>query len=273
MAMTDRDPLDVEADMESTRAAIVGESPIMEQPPDGSVTLFRGLVHGMSWHTDAEVSELTGEDEEVIARSMAANDSWGFVNAILLQGVKRVGPLVLTDLPTAERVGTIDRLLIGEKELLFLNVLRVTYGDTRTVTTVCPSCQETNEVDFSISEDVPIRILEDPQRPSYTFTLKDGTTLEYRLVTGDDQTEATKRRGATIAEQNTITLSRCIVTHMGMPLVDPMVFARRMSAADRRKLLDEISSKQPGPHFEEVKLPCAACGVMSSFLPSWADLL
>ena len=273
MAMTDDEPTVTEEDLAEAKRAIVGDSPLMETPPDSTVTLFRGLYHGDSWHVNAEVSELTGEDEEVIARAMAANDSVGYVNAILLQGVHQIGPLVLSDLPTHERVGTINRLLIGEKELLFLRILQVSFGDTREVTTTCPSCQETNEVSFSITDDIPVKDLDDPQRPSYDFTMRDGSTIEYRLVTGEDQAATTERKNSTTPEQNTITLSRCILTHNGTILVDPMRFVRRMSAFDRRKLLREINDKQPGPYFKEVKLPCAACGVMSSFQPSWADLL
>ena len=70
MVMTDEDPLEMEEGLNQAKAAILGDAPMMEQPPDGSVTLFRGLFHGSSWHTDAEVSELTGEDEEVIARAI-----------------------------------------------------------------------------------------------------------------------------------------------------------------------------------------------------------
>lgn len=271
MAMTDQ--VDVESEMVAVKSAIVGETPIMEQPPSGVVTLFRGLFQNSSWHTDAAVSELTGEDEEVIARAMTASDTLGFVNAILQQGVERLGPLVLADHPASERLGIINRLLIGEKEMLFLSILRTTYGDVRTVETECPACRETNEVEFSITDDIPVRTLDDPQRVAYDFTMKDGSHLEYRLVTGEDQAEATKRKNITVAEQNTITLSRCINSHNGLPLLDPMIFCRRMGALDRRKLLDEINKKQPGPYFEEVKLPCAACGVMASFQPAWADLL
>lgn len=273
MAMTDDDPTVTEEELAAAKRAIVGDSPLMDQPPDGTVTLFRGLYHGDSWHINAEVSELTGEDEEIIARAMAANDSVGYVNAILLQGVHQIGPLVLSELPTHERVGTINRLLIGEKELLFLRILQVSFGDVREVTTTCPACRETNEVSFSITDDIPIKDLEDPQRPSYDFTMKDGSHIEYRLVTGEDQAAANERKGISAPEQNTITLSRCVLSHDGKILVDPMRFARYMRAFDRRKLLAEINDKQPGPYFKEVKLPCAACGALSSFQPAWADLL
>jgi len=273
MTMSEDVEREQQQDLDEVKAAIIGETPLMAQPPDGSVTLFRGLFHGLGWQTDAEVSELTGEDEEIIARAMSSDNTLGYVNAILLQGVHRIGPLVLEELPTHERVGTIDRLLLGEKELLFIRILQITYGDERTVVTECPSCRETIDVSFSIADDIPIRDLDDPQRPSYDFALRDGSHVEYHLVTGEDQAEANKRKGMTTPERNTITLSRCIVSHDGKPLVDPLRFARQLSAYDRRTLLNEISNKQPGPYFREVKLPCAACGVISSFMPTWADLL
>jgi len=225
------------------------------------------------WATEAEVKELSGEDEEIIARSLNNNDTMSVVNAMLTQGVVRIGQTDMRTMSAVERMGTIDQLLIGDKELLFLRVLQVTFGDERVVETICPACQAKMEVVYSISKDIPVRQLADPTRSTYEFTMRNGDRIEYRLVTGDDQQEATRRKAALLPEQTTITLSRVITSINGRPLIDPLHFAKTMGAADRRALLKEISQLQPGPQFEEVKLPCAECGVESGFAPSWVDLL
>ena len=263
----------VQSDLEMAKRVIVGDAPLMEEPPDTQVKLCRGLFQGQSWATDAEVKELSGEDEEVIARSLSQNDAMSLVNAMLTQGVVRIGHVDLLSRPPVERLATINQLLVGDKELLFLRILQVTFGDERVVDTICPACEQRIEVVYHISKDIPIRQLDEPTRAQFDFVLRNGDRLEYRLVNGEDQTEATKRRAALLPEQNTIMLSRCITSLNGRPLVDPLHFAKALGAGDRRNLLKEINLHQPGPYFEEVKLPCAECGVESGFAPAWADLL
>ena len=149
----------------------------------------------------------------------------------------------------------------------------MTYGDQRTVPVRCLACDQMNDISFSLSEDIPVRKMDDPFKPAYEYTCRTGDHIEYRLVTGGDQAEAFKKPNLTLPEQNTIMLSRCIITVNGSPLVDPLHFARNLSAFDRNRLVSEMSDRQPGPYFEEVKLPCASCGAESVFMPAWADLL
>jgi hypothetical protein len=265
-------PQVTQGDIERAKQAIVGDMPLMDAPPDTHVKLCRGLFQGTGYATNAEIKELSGDDEEYIARSLAGSDSLSLVNAMLTYGVLSIGSVDLRSKTPVDRIGYINQLLVGDKELLFLRILQITFGDERVVDTICPVCEKRIEVVYHISKDIPIRELTD-ERPTYDFVLRNGDRLEYRLVTGDDQTEATKRRASMLPEQNSILLSRCIVSVNGRPLVDPLHFAKALSAGDRRNLLKEINLHQPGPHFEEVKLPCAECGVESGFAPAWADLL
>jgi len=266
-------PATTTADLEKAKQAIAGEAPIMEPPPAGDVTLFKGLFHEGRFQRDAEVKELTGADEEAIARAVAGNQEIGsYYNAVLVQGVVRIGGVYFAKYTPEECRIMLDSLLLGDKELLFVNVLKVTYGDERTIVVTCPSCGKNNDVIYTLSDDVKMRSL-DSDADEYVFTLRDGTRLDYRLFTGADQAESVRRRNITTAEQNTILLSRAITQVGGRPLPDSFSFARDMGASDRRRLLEEIQSKQPGPYFEEVKLPCASCVEPAVFKPTWADLL
>ena len=273
MTAVETAPLANQQDIERAKRSLVGDAPLMEDPPDTQITLCRGLFQGTTYVLDAEIKELSGEDEEVIARALASNDSLSLVNAMLTQGVVRIGQLDLRSRPAVERIGTINQLLVGDKELLFLRILQVTFGDERVVETICPACEKRIEVVYHISKDIPVRKLDDPTKVLYEFVMRNGDRIEYRLVTGEDQTEATRRRAALVPEQNTILLSRCLTSLNGRPLLDPLHYAKVMGAGDRRKLLAEINLHQPGPYFQEVKLPCAECGVESGFAPAWADLL
>lgn len=267
------EPQVTQGDIARAKQTIVGDAPLMDEPPDTRITLCRGLFQGAAFATEAEIKELSGDDEEAIARALSQSDTLSLVNAMLTQGVVRIGNQDLLTRSPVERLGVINQLLVGDKELLFLRILQITFGDERVVETICPACEKRIEVVYHISKDIPVRTLDEPSKPVYEFVLRNGQRIEYRLVTGEDQTEATKRRASLLPEQNTITLSRCIVSLNGRPLLDPLNFAKTLGAGDRRNLLKEISLHQPGPYFQEVKLPCAECGVESGFAPAWADLL
>ena len=261
--------------LDKAREIMTGEIPLIPDPPDTSLVLFRGVFAEGRWHREARVKELTGADEEGISRMMMGTGSALFLNAMVAYGVAQIGPYSLPEMKLNDRQGLIDSLLVGEKELLYLNVLKATYGDQRTIGVACPAagCGAITEVSFSITEDVKIRTLDDPSRNSYEFTTRGGAHIEYRLVTGGDQAEGQRRVGATLPEENTVILSRVISTVNGKPLLDPMKYARDLGALDRRNLLNELVAKQPGPYFEENKVPCATCGAESIFMPSWGDLL
>jgi hypothetical protein len=262
-----------EEDLAKAKEIIRGEGPLIAEPPDTSVTLFRGVWDGNKFRTDAQVKELTGADEEGIARMLGASAAVQYMNAVLAYGVTHLGAYELEKMSVQERTGIIDMLLVGEKEYLFLQILLATYGDERTVAVQCDSCGSINEIFFSITDDIPVRKLEDSTKNIYEFETKDGQRIEYRLVTGADAAEANKRPNISSPEENTIILSRIIESVSGRPLVDPTKFVRSLGAKDRRTLMREVVAKQPGPYFEEVKLPCATCGAESLFTPNWANLL
>lgn len=260
-------------DLARAHAVMKGEGPLIDDPTSPVVTLFRGYFDGIRFHVEARVKELNGGDEEAIARMVGASSTTQYMNAVLAYGVSQLGTTDLGTLTAAERVGIIDTLLVGEKEMLFLNILRVTYGDQREVTVQCMVCEAKNEVTFSITDDIPTKPLDDPQKHEHEYKLRNGDVVTYRLVTGADQAEASRRPNISLPEESTIILSRVLLTRNGSEVVDPIRFVRSMGAADRRGWLTELTGKQPGPYFEEVKLPCASCGAESLFRPSWADLL
>jgi hypothetical protein len=262
-----------EEDLTKAQEIMRGEGPLIAEPPDTSVTLFRGVWDGNKFRTDAQVKELTGADEEGIARMLGASAPVQYMNAVLVYGVTNLGAYELEKMSVQERTGIIDMLLVGEKEYLFLQILLVTYGDERTVSVQCEACGGMNEIFFSITDDVPIKKLEDPTKSIYEYEAKGGQRIEYRLVTGADAAEANKRPNISNPEENTIILSRIIETVDGKPLIDPTKFVRGLGAKDRRTLMREVVAKQPGPYFEEVKLPCATCGAEALFTPGWANLL
>lgn len=264
-------------ELEKAKDAVVGEQPTIPDPADSVVELPRGILSadGVTWERKAVIRELTGADEEGIARMTAGNNATNMLVAMLAYGVESIGPHALPRMPIQERAMLLDGLLVGERELLFLNVIKTTFGDRRTLRVRCKNgdCAGENDVSFSITDDIPIKQMDDPDRFVYEFTCKDGTRIEYRLVTGADQAEVNKRVGTTTAEMNTMIIARVLTSVNGKQVVDPKHFALNMKMMDRRDLVDALTAQQPGPYFPEVKLPCATCGAESLFVFNWADLL
>jgi hypothetical protein len=104
----DRTP-DRENELARAKEIIAGEQPVMGTVPHGGVTLFRGVYVNSSYQQDAEVRELTGTDEEAIARAT------NFLNAVVAYGTKAIGSYDLEGMGFQERLGLIEGLLVGER--------------------------------------------------------------------------------------------------------------------------------------------------------------
>lgn len=253
--------------LRAAKEVIAGPVPLMSDAPDCSLVLPRGLyIQGM-FKTNATVRELTGTDEESLAKQREPNDYFDLVIAL---GVERIDDFDLGALPVAERQGHLRTLLIGERDMLFLAVVKATFGERKTLGFKCQTCGEEQEIDLLLSDDFKPKITDDLAM-SYAFTTSKGVELEYRLANGEDQREAFARKGATTAEQNTVILSRCIISVSGGLVVDPLGFARKLSIKDRQLLLDGLISRQPTIDLG-VTTTCAACGADQALALGWMDL-
>ena len=91
----------------------------------------------------AEVRELTGRDEEAIAKI----DSLGkALNVMLSRGVVKVGNLEATE-------EVLDNLLAGDRDMLLLAIYRATFGDSAKVNVWCSNCNTSHLVSFEVPGD------------------------------------------------------------------------------------------------------------------------
>ena len=98
-------------EMGKVQQAVHGEEPLMGEAPDTNVTLFRGVyVGGTDWNQKAAVKELTGSDEEYIARMMGGSNPTLYLNAVLTYGVEMLGTY---DLRYGPPTGTPYRALVA----------------------------------------------------------------------------------------------------------------------------------------------------------------
>jgi hypothetical protein len=261
-------PLVKEREIQEAHKAVTGEIPLIEDPAPNLFDLPRGRHNGAKWETEVELRELTGADEEALARF---NDPSDFFDGVVVYGTARVGSVQLTDLSFPERQSILAALLIGEREQLFINIARLTYGDKKDITHNCPACGNEAETTVILSEDIKMPVMENPYKLTHTMVTTKGDTLTYRLAIGSDQMAIIKRKNASAAEQSTLMISEC-VTHLNdKPVVDPVGMARSLSMGDRRRLLDHLVEDQPSPDMT-LKMPCLNCGFELILPLSWGDI-
>lgn len=242
-------------------------------PPDTSVTLPGGLQRGDEVITTAEVQELNGEHEEILARAAQAKPGnlFHFMNTILECGVVRFG----TEDPKQTKK-LLKNALVGDRDALIMGIRRATYGDNIALERwECPSCGEESDLDIPL-EDIPVRELEGDL--TLEVPLRKGRVATVRLATGADQLATFENARLLMAERDTILLSRCLAA-----ITDPdgtvhttagfaTSYARGLSASDRHVILKALRDQAPGPRFDELEITHDTCGKEVKLLIGMADL-
>lgn len=256
---------------EEIRAAkekMAGPIPLIEDAPDTTLILPRGFFQQGAWHRRVEVRELTGADEETLAK---VSDQLAFFSTVIALGVVSIGDVDFTKAALAERKFYLGSLLLGEREQVFLKVVQASFGNKKVIPFTCTLCDVEQDVTLLLDEDFKPKEVDDLDTVIRTFVAKNGDTLEYSLATGADQEEALGKKGASPAEQNTIMLSRCVTKRNGGLIPDQIGYARALSISDRQKLLQLMVDQQPSVSLE-VSTTCAGCGGEQRIALGWADL-
>ena len=235
---------------------------------DNTIELQRGLLNTSNglWERKAEVRELTGFDEERIsALENRSNITYmDYITEILKMGVLSIG--------SADFYERMEELTIGDRNLLFLAIVRTTYGRERTFDRQCDDCKKINKVTIDLYDDFPV------QKPSFDPTetlvvsLKDGTKHHLRPPTAADSAYVAKH-GKTSAEQSTLMIARCSVWNDVKGPEDVEIWARGLGMADRGTLITALSEITMGPKMEEVDVDCVHCGANMAVLIDWIFLI
>ena len=214
----------------------VGVPPEIDGPTDCVVNLPSGQ--------SALVRELTGDDEEALAKIDRNTHTTKFMATLLQRGVEE-----LNDEPVTAK--DLKNLLLGDREALILGIRIATFGKKiELYDLICPgeNCGVLLDIDIDVST-IPIEpIVED----RFKVNLWKGGIVEVRLPNGFDQEEVFNR-DKTSAEQNTILLSRCI---QGYSLTD----VKKLGVKDRRNILTAIVEHTGGPQYGKVTFTHEDCG-------------
>jgi hypothetical protein len=247
--------------------------PEIAVPAGGQFRLPGGFVSGNDFSSaryDAEVRELTGADEEAITK--ARNGGIGkFISTLLDSGTVAVGD-------QKSSPALLSNLLLGDRDTLLLEIRRATYGDEIVWDRYsCPHCGEEFRLSVTLDE-IPVRRLADPADRVFEVELRKGRKAYARLPIGADQDAvlAIVER-TTESEQNTLLISRCLISVVEADGSENAVtgnpdFARSLGIVDRKRILDAIEEKQPGPQYNDVKFTHDSCGKEVPLFISAGDL-
>jgi hypothetical protein len=230
-------------------------------PSDTTVDLPGGYISqdGTVVKT-AEVRELNGADEEAISKAGSKAKALG---VLLQRGLVKVG----TEDATKEML---DNLLSGDRDAILIGIRKVTFGDELKAMVHCYSCNEDQETVVTLSEDVPVRSLDDLKGRSWVVETKRGP-VAVGLPNGLVQKKLMDNADKTSAEINTLLLSGCVMSVNGSPSMGAHTVLS-LGMTDRANIVDEIIENNPGPRLGEVKKACKACGEDMSLPLSLLDL-
>lgn len=218
--------------------------------PVTSVRLPAGyLLPDGSVEYDVEVRELTGDDEEALAKSPSTARA---LMTILNRATVRIGDTKVTP-------EMLDSMLAGDRETVLLQIRKATYGTTEDFRVNCPECDSEQVLTVDLDTDVEVKKLNDPMDRYWTVHLKAG---EAKLSLPDGRTHkkiASSGESKTIAELNTTVIAECLHKVGDSPSLGAGT-ARSLGVADRQKIVDEIAKRQPGPQLAEVVKKCESCG-------------
>ncbi len=222
----------------------------IKNPSETTVNLPGGLVlpTGEVVRT-AEVRELNGRDEEMIAKSTSLGKA---ITTLVDRGTVKVG-----DLPADEKV--MSMLLSGDRDALLLGIYKATFGNIAEIPSYCNSCGETKIAEVDIDSDIQTKVLLDPLNETmFTVEGKKGEIV-VRLPNGSVQKVLLDNAEKTSAELSTILLEKCVVSINGSPVVSKSQ-VQNLSVVDRRAIIDEIDSRAPGPQLQDLSVECPDCG-------------
>ena len=221
-----------------------------QAPSDTEVILPGGFINREGALVKyAEVRELNGTDEETIAR---AGSTGRALNIMLQRGLVNLG----MDTTSKE---DLDTLLSGDRDAILIGVRKATFGPNIEFTATCPHCGEQRPITVNLSEDIPVKSLEDPiSDRQFIYESKLGPVV-VNLPTGLTQRRLLENSEKTASEMNTILLSGCVESVNGNPSMGASTVLK-LSWKDRELLVDEILTRNPGPRLGEVKKSCEACG-------------
>jgi hypothetical protein len=202
------------------------------------------------------VRELTGYDEEKLARSQAKNQA-DYMTELLTLGIDT------SDIDRDYLPVIIDGLLLGDRDAILMGMRTATYGPTLSMRDMtCPQCDESFDFDINLDKEVKVRTLDNPRDRMVKVATRRYGECVVRFAQHGDMVVLYERK-LSGAEMDTMILSRCLL-QIGEHRLDDIgddatQLVRALGLGDREKILTSITDAQPGPQLQGVTVACPAC--------------
>jgi hypothetical protein len=187
--------------------------------------------------------------------------------ALLKRTVTKVGSI---DIQSNQKM--IDNLSLGDRDILFLGVIKATYGRNKEFQATCSKCSKDNDVMMDLDEEFPIQEPNIDLHNPLVVKLRNGKSIKLRVPTISD-TSYVSKKAQNISVQNTLMLSKCAVWTDGEQPADAEAWAKSLNVADRNKMVKALLDVKAGPSIEAVNVPCAHCGEELTIAIDWISLL
>jgi hypothetical protein len=196
----------------------------------------------------AEVKELNGRDEEAISKTSSVGKA---LLTILQRGTVKIGNIDATD-------EVLDNLLAGDLDALLLGIIKTTFGKEIDIPSYCEKCADYKLVTVDLDDDIKFKLLSDPINDR-VFTVQGKKNLfTVRLPSGFTQKALINSADKTEAEQTTVLLENTVIKIDNDPVYSA-IQVQNLGLADRKKIVNEISAKVPGPQFTDIAVTCPDC--------------
>ena len=256
------DPGAAQAALDLAAKMSAADLPDVQLPPDDLVTLPGGYVHKGSVIKHAVVRELNGEDEEALAKALQGGNLYHLLDTLISRAVVKLGDLTYEETRLA-----VPDLLTGDRDEIILGIRAATYGDTIEVFGwTCPECSGVvDKIEFSLKEDVERIKLKNPIEDSeFEVRLGRGAKAKVRLATGSVQMAVWEQDNLVGPQRDDIMLSKTVQTFTDRKGQEHIIslfpsMVRQMSAPDRRLIIRELSKRQPGPRYNDVRFTHDGC--------------
>jgi hypothetical protein len=114
--------------------------------------LLAGFKEGELLHKEITIREMTGADEEAVAKPEVRGNSGKVITTLLSNCVLRIGGLEKGRMSPAKWEDIIRKLYIGDRDYILLKIRELTYGNEMSVDTRCPFCKSNLKLDFFLEE-------------------------------------------------------------------------------------------------------------------------
>jgi len=214
-------------------------------------------------HTEFQVREMTGVEEEAISRNEIKSNGGKVIRTLIERCCTRIGTYEQSALKEKEWRDIIQSLTVGDQDYIMLKIREVTIGKEIEVAHKCPNCKQELVTVLDIDE-LEINPFKGDWEIDFElprgYVDKEGnvyTKGKLRFPNGYDREALDQVARNNIGLANTMLLTRCIVDFSGLKVHDSLV--KSLSYKDRDYLLNLLKDNQFGVKLE-TEVTCVSCG-------------